>query len=269
MSIKDFQTHTRGESVEDVFEWIASMKARGLAPGTIRCWFDAARSCYETRALLGEIPENPFRLAGRFVSFSNEQVRPTQLIPFALIPAIVTAPPRRTWEGRRDRAMLAILFGCGLRRSELVALNIGDVQNTPDGIIFLRLRSTKGRESADQPVPQFAWEHLSEYIAHCSRYSPQRDFPLFPTWEQGEQRMSASTLARRFKAYCAEVGIDAAPHAARATAASYLKYLGYHDEDVAFFLRHKTSQMVRIYDKRVRGLSNNIGRLVDYRDREK
>ena len=45
---------------------------------------------------------------------------------------MVDAPSVQTLRGKRDRAMLAVLLGCGLRRSELVHLKVEDVQQRED-----------------------------------------------------------------------------------------------------------------------------------------
>jgi integrase len=55
-----------------------------------------------------------------------------------------------------------------------------------------------------------------------------------------------------FKRYAKALGIDAAPHAARATFVTRLKELGFDDRDVAAAVGHKTEHMVRLYDKRQR-----------------
>jgi integrase len=41
---------------------------------------------------------------------------------------LLALPSRATQKGRRDRALLALLVGCGLRRQELAGLRIGDIQ---------------------------------------------------------------------------------------------------------------------------------------------
>ena len=45
--------------------------------------------------------------------------------------ALIDAPDQSRWEGRRDRAMLTLTIQAGLRVSELIALNSGDIRSGP------------------------------------------------------------------------------------------------------------------------------------------
>jgi integrase/recombinase XerD len=196
------------------------------------------------------------------------QKRPTKLIPFDAVQNILDAPDASTKEGIRDRALLALLFGGGLRRSEAIKLNIGDIGEGNDGVPFLILRATKAGQNQTQSLPTWAWKRVLKYLEQRDDDISAPQSPLFVFYyKNGEpgRRMSDTTLARIYKRYAASVGIvGAAPHSARATAVTRLKEMGYEDRDVANFLRHSTEHMVRVYDKRGRGPARNPGRLLEY-----
>jgi integrase len=196
------------------------------------------------------------------------QKRPTKLIPFDAVQRILDAPDPSTKEGIRDRALLAILFGGGLRRSEALKLNVGDIGEGNDGVPFLILRATKAGQNQTQSLPAWAWQRVIKYLEQRDDDGSAPQSPLFVFYyRNGEsrRRMSERTLARMYKRYAASVGVDgAAPHSARATAVTRLKEMGYEDRDVANFLRHSTETMVRVYDKRGRGPARNPGRMLEY-----
>lgn len=196
------------------------------------------------------------------------QKRPTKLIPFDAVQKILDAPDPSTKEGIRDRALLALLFGGGLRRSEALKLNVGDISEGNDGVPFLVLRATKAGQNQTQSLPAWAWQRVLKYLEQRDDDGSAPQSPLFVFYYKTGQvgrRMAESTLARTYKRYAASVGVEgAAPHSARATAVTRLKEMGYEDRDVANFLRHSTETMVRVYDKRGRGPARNPGRMLEY-----
>lgn len=68
--------------------------------------------------------------------------------------ALLDAPPRDTLKGRRDRAMLAVLIGCALRRQELADLTFGHVQQREGRWVILDLVGKRGRV---RTVPMPSW----------------------------------------------------------------------------------------------------------------
>jgi site-specific recombinase XerD len=61
--------------------------------------------------------------------------------------ALVDAPSIQSLRGKRDRAILGMLLGCGLRRSELVHLKLEDVQQRERHWAIVDLIGTNGRRS--------------------------------------------------------------------------------------------------------------------------
>lgn len=199
----------------------------------------------------------------------KRQKRPTKLISTDKVIEMLEQPDRRTKAGKRDRCMLALMFGGGLRVSEVYGLNVGDVGVTTNGTLFLLLRQTKNGSTQRQSLPEWAWEAFSELVSQRAGDGAGNDDPLFPFYTvEGEARgrLSIETMRRTFKRYAKEVGIwGVAPHAARATAATLLKSEGVEDRDVAAFLRHTSTSMVETYDKRVRSPETNPGIGIKYK----
>lgn len=258
-----------GYDVSDCLKFINWLKHRQgqgslfSSDATIKNRVHLLRRIFSHLRLMGLIDVNPFDLALELLPKRQLVARrPTRLIPFSKIPELLEAPPNNTKEGIRDRAILSILFGAGLRRSELLALNVEDVWVSESGVLCLKLKSTKAGKMQEQSLPSFAAERHSELISQRKAEGAKGTHALFVNYYAcgaPGKRLSQSTLFRLFKYYTSSLGLRAAPHSARATAASWLKFNGEYDEEVMLFLRHSTPNMVRVYDKRARGFENNPG----------
>lgn len=221
------------------------------------------------------VRENPFRQAAQFLAPRRRQlVRPTRRVYPRQVKELLTVKPPRKFREARDRAIMAALFGCGLRRSEIIKLDIGDVRIIPEPgsktdevIIYFRVRGTKTGVDRDQPIPEWAWEIISAYIAERNQQGARDNDPLFAVRHGADlSRMSASNLYKLFVKYAKEIGAEpgTAPHAARASACTELLESGVSREAVQHFLGHASPLMVAHYDKRRRDLPENPGRWLKY-----
>ena len=243
---------------------------------TIHKKFAALRRIY--RMLIASnvgITENPFEAdkvppppkdAGR--------KRPTQMVNFELVMDIIHAPDRETPKGRRDTAILATLFGAGIRRSELVGLRIGDVKTTSNKTTFLYLRHTKAKKDAEQAVPKWAANHLWSLIDERKKEGAKdADYVFLGYTGRGGQTRSDKPISDTgvyllFRHYCQVVGAGthATPHSARATAITKLLADGIPHRQVQEFSRHASIQMVEWYDKRRFSVDENVGVGLEYED---
>lgn len=86
-------------------------------------------------------------------------------------------PSEIEWIVKRDRAILLLLYGCGLRISEALNLNRSDIASDPLKTEALRILG-KGRKERLVPLlPEIA-EAIEEYLARCP-YTPTKKEPLF------------------------------------------------------------------------------------------
>lgn len=230
----------------------------GAAGATIKHRYSVLRSLYEYFFDLGYVNKNPWRPVARAISFrQSAQVRPTKVLTPCEVVRLLKSIDTSTKRGVQDLAILSLLFGGGFRRSEILNMQIGDLQTTSDGILFADLRKTKAGKRQMQPIAKFAWAAISKFISQRKNDGAENEDPLVVFYYRDGRvrgKLDARTFARRFKKLCKKIGVDAAPHAARATYATQLKRAGAEDRVVAEALRHSTEIMVRVYDKRARGI---------------
>ncbi len=201
------------------------------------------------------------------------QKRPTEMIDFKLVKEILALPDPKTPKGVRDRAILGALFGGGLRRSEVCALRLGDVRRTQQGTIFLRLRATKAKKDADQALPAWAANSISDLIGQRIAEGAGGGDALFVGYRgrggksPSQNAISVIGLYLLFKAYCLRAGAGhfVTPHSARATAITKLLSDGISHREVQEFSRHSSVAMVEAYDKRRIGVDQNPGKDLDYK----
>jgi len=252
--------------------WLRAQKAndgKKLADNTVHQRIAILRRLFRHLHAIGEIERNPFYdINDAIPKRRRVQKRPTKMIPFDLVPKLLDLPANNTKKGIRDRALLALLFGGGLRRGEVEKLNVGDVSTTVDGVPYLILREPKSGWNQTQSLPEWAWERFSSLISQRKTEGADETSALFTfyyTDGRPRGRLSDETIRRIYLEYCDELGVPgASPHSARATAASLLKAKGFEDRAVSDFLRHTTDSMVRAYDKRMRSPNDNPGILIDF-----
>jgi len=190
------------------------------------------------------------------------------MVPFEKVLEIVNSPDGESPKGRRDRAALALLFGGGLRRGEVVRLRIGDLRVSSSGTPFVRLRSTKAKRDADQALPDWAAEIVGNLAAERRREgAAEGDYLLISYTGTGgttptNRPLSDNGLYRLFREYCLRAGAGAflTPHSARATAITKLLTDGYSHREVQEFSRHSSVTMVEVYDKRRLTIDDNPGK---------
>lgn len=239
-----------------------------IAARTVKNYFSVLHSIYENLLILDFVKKNPIKIVKVALSMRQMQdKRPTAFVPFDKVKEVLGAPEPKTKRGVLDRAMLALLFGAGLRRSEALGLKVGEVKVSPEGVMFLELPKTKAGKSQVRVIAAFATPIVSALVSQRKADGASDSDPLLVFYyKDGRVRetLAPETLARRFKRYCKRVGVKASPHAARATFASKLKDLGFSDRETAESLGHATEGMVRVYDKRRRSVDDNPAFFLKY-----
>lgn len=240
-----------------------------LADATVSNSFAILKALYAQLRKARIVERNPFEeIQGMLSLRQKHQKRPTALIPFDKVFAIIDGPGRQTKRARQLVALLAVLFGTGCRRSEVAALNLSDIMATPDGVPYLKIRESKGGQGRAQALPAWAMERLTPWVSERIRDGAGDTEPLFVMlFAAGNHRgrLQDKQIYRWYRAACARQGVrNVGPHSARATYASMLKTLQWDDREVARSLGHSTTKMVEIYDKREKSARTHPGRFLTY-----
>jgi site-specific recombinase XerD len=163
------------------------------------------------------------------------------------IEALLRAPDRTTWLGRRDYTLLLTMITTGVRVSELVALNVTDV--TLSTAAHLRVHG-KGRKNRTTPLKAETNHALRQWL-HERQGAPND--PLFPT-RQGHRlrRQTVSLLvakhAHAAAAQCPQLAAKrVGPHTLRHTNAMLLQAERVDIATIALWLGHESIKSTYIY----------------------
>ena len=150
----------------------------------------------------------------------------------------------------RDRAMLAIYYGCGLRRNEGVQLNVSDINWDKS---LLHVKKGKNYKERFVPVSKTSLKHLTEYIYDHRPYlriSHKVD-ALFLSYRGMRMHGQSLLLRLKYLQYYSdsivlrekEVGL----HTLRHSIATHLLQSGMKLESISRFLGHSSLESTQIY----------------------
>lgn len=162
---------------------------------------------------------------------------------------LMEAPDEGTAAGVRDRAMLELLYGSGLRVSELCNLDLGDLTLSESTV---RVRSGKGRKDRIVPIGSYAEAAIASYL----ELRPELRHPqtrlqdpaaLFLNRRGG--RLTVRSVARLVDRGCLEAGTRArvSPHALRHSCATHMLDGGADLRTIQEILGHASLQTTQRY----------------------
>ena len=161
--------------------------------------------------------------------------------------ALLTAPGRQTWHGRRDHALLLLAVQTGLRVSELTGLTRQDTHLGAGPHVRCH---GKGRKDRATPLTSQVARVLRTWLAELS---PGPGMPLFPAQAGG--RLSRDAVERLVTKHATAAGDSCpsikekhvTPHTLRHTAAMSLLRAGVDTSVIALWLGHEDPETTQVY----------------------
>ncbi len=198
------------------------------------------------RYLVGEgiLPQNPAEMVS-----TPKQDRPLPIfLPVDEVFALVETPDISTIWGTRDRAILEVLYSCGIRVSELVGLSDGDAD------FFLGILKVYGKGGKERIVPigAKALKALQEYLPQRDRVLARRNLkgsqsPFFINPRGG--RLTTRSVARILQKHILKCGLlrKISPHALRHSFATHLLDAGADLRSIQEMLGHVSLSTTQRY----------------------
>jgi integrase/recombinase XerC len=225
---------------ETVRSWLAELRTRGAAGATLARKVSALRTWIRFLLREGQLERvgglpRVRRLRRTLPPFLTEEQAGRA----------VTLPPATTRRGRRDRAILELLYGSGLRVRELVALDAGDVDLDRR---LVRVRG-KGRRERSVPLGRASAAALRDYLAAGAERATgeKAGEPLFRG--RGGRRLGARGVQYLVERWLRRLpGVrEAHPHLLRHTFATHLLDRGADLRAVQEMLGHRSLRSTQIY----------------------
>ncbi len=232
-----------GVDVPLMRRYLAEMTDAGLSRRTLARRLACLRTFYRWLMREGIADRSPAALL--------RSPRPERRLPAILdeseVAALVEAPPRTGFRGSRDRAVLECLYGGGLRVSELVHLDLADV-NAGEGVALVR--AGKGRKDRVAPLGGCALAALEAYGIERRRrlQALERESPALFLNKSG-RRLNARSVRRILIFWLGRAGIakPVTPHTLRHSFATHLLNRGADLRAVQELLGHAHIATTQIY----------------------
>lgn len=227
----------------DIDAYLAHLHARGYRPASIARRLAALRHFYRFLRDSGGMAAAPL-LQGASRAPRRDQPLP-KMLSESEVEALLAAPDAATPRGLRDRAMLELMYACGLRVSELVALRASDIDA---GASAVRVMGKGGRERV-VPFNDLAAALCRRYLETARpRLSKAAKSPHFFLTRLG-QAMTRQGFWLMIKGYAAAAGIErpVSPHTLRHAFATHLLDHGADLRAVQLMLGHVSVSTTQIY----------------------
>ena len=226
---------------EDVKAWLADLRGRGQAPASVARRAAAARAFYRHLVLLGVRNDNP----AADVDLPRRRERLPRTLSPAEVERLIAAANGTTPRSLRDRALVELLYGAGLRVSEAVGLERGSIDLDKRLVRCIR----KGDKERIVPLGREAADALRRYEARGRPYLDRRHRPeLFLNAQGGALTRAGAFLILRKLAE--KAGLDAQrvhPHILRHSFATHLLEGGADLRSVQEMLGHADLGTTELY----------------------
>jgi site-specific recombinase XerD len=230
-----------------VSAWRVALEARGLGSISINVRITAVRKLAVEAADNGLLASELAAGITRIKGVKMKGVRLGNWLTVRQAQALLNAPDASTNKGLRDRAILAVLLGCGLRRSEVAALSVGHIQMRDGRWCIVDLLGKHGRV---RTIPMPTWVKVA--IDAWTSAAGVSDCKLFRAVDRGDQvratALSEKVVWQLLQGYTAAAGVPGiAPHDLRRTCAKMCRAAGGELEQIQLLLGHASVQTTERY----------------------
>ncbi|HPD48580.1 MAG TPA: tyrosine recombinase XerC [Anaerohalosphaeraceae bacterium] len=243
------QTHTAIEQA--IFEadteciriYMAHLGSQQYSKSTTARKLATLRSFYKFLVKRNYVSSNPVMS----IKTPKQEKKLPRFLEYEEVQRLLNTPPTNTWLGARDRAILETLYSTGMRVSELVALNMDDVDFLGE-VIHIR---GKGKKERISPVGSSALQAIQRYIEFRNkRMASDNAFDskvLFAN--KHGKRLSTRSVRRKMDKYLEEAGLDPniSPHTLRHSFATHMLNNGADLRSVQELLGHQSLSTTQIY----------------------
>jgi integrase/recombinase XerC len=223
-------------------EFLAYLYAQNYTKSTTARKLATLRSFFKFLIRRGQVSVNPLST----IRTPKQEKRLPKCLDLEQVQKLLDAPDDTGLLGARDKAMLEVLYSSGIRVSELVELEVSDL-DLQEGI--LRVRG-KGRKDRLTPIGSQAIHALQRYFELRNSDSRAQSHPSQRVFlnKHGES-LSTRSVRRKLDKYLVEAGLDPgiSPHTLRHSFATHLLNNGADLRSVQELLGHQSLSTTQIY----------------------
>ncbi len=243
------QTETKLEQllltldVEKVRAYLVKLSEKQYSKSTVARKLATLRSFYKFLCKRSYVGSNPVVS----VRTPKQEKKLPKFLEYEDIQRLLAAPAKNSWLGARDIAIMETLYSTGLRVSELVALNLDDIDFLSE-VLHVRGKGKKERispiGSAALQAVQYYMEFRNKRAQNNSNFDPKVLFV-----NKHGNRLSTRSVRRKMDKYLAMAGLDPAisPHTLRHSFATHMLNNGADLRSVQELLGHQSLSTTQVY----------------------
>jgi integrase/recombinase XerC len=223
----------------DLRQYISDLHEAGYARTSISRRLASLRSFFRFAQREGIVDSNP----AKPLRNPRKQRQLPHFMTSDEVERLLLAPDSHQRMGARDLAILETMYSTGVRVSELVGLNLADVE-LDEGVARVR---GKGRRERYAPLGSFAVGAIRRWLEHRHEEKLERDDAIFVN--RLGSRLSTRSVGRMLEKYLAKAGLDrrTTPHTLRHSFATHLLDRGADIRSVQELLGHRSLVTTQVY----------------------
>lgn len=229
--------------VNTIRRYMADLGQNHYSKSTTARKLATLRSFYKFLVKRDRVSSNPVVS----IKTPKQEKKLPKFLEYEEVVRLLNTPPTNTCLGARDRAILEVLYSTGMRVSELVSLNMDDVDFLSE-VIHIR---GKGKKERICPIGSSALQAIQNYIEFRNRRMANDsnfDSRVLFANKHG-QRLSTRSVRRKMDKYLVEAGLDPAisPHTLRHSFATHMLNNGADLRSVQELLGHQSLSTTQVY----------------------
>jgi site-specific recombinase XerD len=230
-----------------VAAWRVVLEARGLGSVSINVRITAIRKLAAEAADNGLLAPELAAGIARVKSAKSMGVRTGNWLSLKQAQALLNAPDITKTKGLRDRAIIAVLLGCGLRRSEVAALTLKHIQQRDGRWCIVDLFGKHGRVRT-VPMPTWVKVAIDAWTGPAGVVDGYVFRPVNRCDQVAGEVLSEKVVWQMLRPYATAAGVPGiAPHDCRRTAAKLCRASGGELEQIQLLLGHASVQTTERY----------------------
>jgi integrase/recombinase XerC len=223
--------------------YLGFLNERQYSKATIARKLATLRSFYKFLVKRNHISSNPVVS----IRTPKQEKKLPRFLEYEEIKKLLSTPPVNTWLGARDRAILETLYSTGIRVSELVALNMDDIDFLGE-VVHVR---GKGKKERIAPIGSSALQVIQHYMEYRNKRAQSNgnfDSKVLFVNKHG-RRLSTRSVRRKMDKYLKMAGLDPAisPHTLRHSFATHMLNNGADLRSVQELLGHQSLSTTQVY----------------------
>lgn len=238
---KDERKDIKDLTYEDLQQFLAQLRDIGIHPRSQARILSGIRSFYRFLLLDDYISSDPTEL----IESPKIGMKLPEVLTVNEINRILDSIDLTTQEGQRNRAMLEVLYSCGLRVSELINLHYADIY-PKEG--FIRVEGKGGKQRL-VPISEVALREIRNYLVDRNHMTPKKGFEDILFLSKRGTSLSRIMVFHIIKQQTEIAGVhkNVSPHTFRHSFATHLLEGGANLRAIQEMLGHESITTTEIY----------------------